>query len=503
VISKLDDLDKLVIAEQGRLMVTSNYQLTSFEKVISENDTLLISFDDSKDILLNANLEKFEKLSGKIGDWGLTVNQLISNKSQDSLVIDALPPTSVTYEASSDNQNHNSESIPVLNRGIEFKVGVHEGALSELPYFFNPSNTNLNQLNIGIVGDLGTGKTQLIKALIYNISLNPDSNRGKSPKFLIMDTKRDYDGSGDKVSDKKFVSDINAKVVKPYNLPINLFDIRNSKDDNPAYSKAVFFIDVLQKIFPKAAPIQESNMLRAVMNSFEKLGYIPNRDNYIDFISPTLKDIFEEYKSIAPKPDSTYSIMDQLLAAKFFEEDREKTVDFRDFFNQTVVLSLGGIASNDRSLNMVMIIFMNMFREYMLGVRKLEFISMDDFQLRNIDSYLLIDEANLIMEYELTVLEDLLLKGREFGVGIILSSQYLSHFRKSNTNYIEPLLTWFVHKVPNITIKDIQALGLNNANDLLVAKIKSLECHYCLYKSLGADGVIIKGLPYYKYVDIT
>jgi hypothetical protein len=105
------------------------------------------------------------------------------------------------------------------------------------------------------------------------------------------------------------------------------------------------------------------------------------------------------------------------------------------------------------------------------------------------------------MEYELPVLEDLLLKGREFGVGIILSSQYLSHFRKSNTNYIEPLLTWFVHKVPNVTIKEIQALGLNNANDLLVAKIKSLECHYCLYKSLGADGIIIKGVPYYKFIE--
>jgi hypothetical protein len=99
------------------------------------------------------------------------------------------------------------------------------------------------------------------------------------------------------------------------------------------------------------------------------------------------------------------------------------------------------------------------------------------------------------------VLEDLLLKGREFGVGIILSSQYLSHFRKSNTNYIEPLLTWFVHKVPNVTIKEIQALGINNANELLVSKIKSLECHYCLYKSFGAEGVIIKGKPYYKLIE--
>jgi hypothetical protein len=502
VISKLDDLDKLDIAGQGRLMVTSNYQLTSLEKVISENDTLLISFDDAKDILLNTNSGKFEKLRGKIENWGLTVNQLIRNETESVLTEDVLTPNNIKDEKLIDNQNNDSKTISLRNRGIEFEVGVHEGALSELPYFFHPSNTNLNQLNIGIVGDLGTGKTQLIKALIYNISRHPDKNRGKSPKFLIMDTKRDYDGSGDKESDKKFVIDINAKVVKPYNLPINLFDIRNSKDDHPALSKAEFFIDILKKIFGGIGPNQENTILTAVINSFEKLGYVPYCDNYRDFTSPTLKDIFEEYKLIvSDKVDAPFSLMNKLVLAKFFEEDREKTVDFRDFFNQTVVLSLGGIASNDRNLKMVMIIFMNMYREYMLGVKKLEFISMDDFQLRNIDSYLLIDEANLIMEYELPVLEDLLLKGREFGVGIILSSQYLSHFRKSNTNYIEPLLTWFVHKVPNVTIKEIQALGLNNANDLVVAKIKSLDCHYCMYKSFGADGVIIKGIPYYKLIE--
>ena len=238
------------------------------------------------------------------------------------------------------------------------------------------------------------------------------------------------------------------------------------------------------------------------MNSFEKLGYTPYSDSYSDFKAPTLKDIFEEYKLlIGDRVDAPFSLMNKIVLAKFFEEDSDNTVDFKDFFNQTIVLSLGGIASNERNLKMVMIIFLNMYREYMLGVNKLEFIPMGDFQLRNIDSYLLIDEANLIMEYELPVLEDLLLKGREFGVGIILSSQYLSHFRKSNTNYSEPLLTWFVHKVPNVTIKELQSLGLNNSNELLVSKIKTLQCHYCLYKSLDSDGVVIKGIPYYSYLD--
>jgi hypothetical protein len=197
------------------------------------------------------------------------------------------------------------------------------------------------------------------------------------------------------------------------------------------------------------------------------------------------------------KTDAPHSLMNKLVLAKLFEEDSTKTIDFKDFFDQTVVLSLGGIASNDRNLKMVMIIFMNIYREYMLGIRKYEFIKNGKTQLRKIDSFLLIDEANLIMEYELPVLEDLLLKGREFGMGVILSSQYLSHFRKSSTNYIEPLLTWFVHKIPNISVKELQVLGLTNADEGIVEKIKSLQCHYCLYKSLDSPGIIIKGLPHY------
>src|SRR5690606_34147706 len=129
--------------------------------------------------------------------------------------------------------------------------------------------------------------------------------------------------------------------------------------------------------------------------------------------------------------------------------------------------------------------------EYMLGVKKAEYRNFGNYQLRKIDSYLLVDEANLIMEYELPVLEDILLKGREYGIGIILSSQYLSQFKKSGTNYIEPLLTWFVHKVTNVSTKELQALGLVHADEGLVQQIKAFECHYCLYKGLDAAGIVI------------
>jgi hypothetical protein len=189
-----------------------------------------------------------------------------------------------------------------------------------------------------------------------------------------MDTKRDYDGSGDKVSDKNFVKSINAKIVKPHNLPINLFNISNSKGGHPALSKAEFFIDILSKIFGGIGPNQEHHILSAVIDCFEDNGYQPYQDDYTGFSSPTLKDIFLKYEEkIGNKKDGPFSIMYKLVLGRYFEPDPSKTIDFEEFFNQSVVLSLGSIAGNDKNLKMVMIFFLNIYREYMLGVKKSEY----------------------------------------------------------------------------------------------------------------------------------
>ena len=57
------------------------------------------------------------------------------------------------------------------------------------------------------------------------------------------------------------------------------------------------------------------------------------------------------------------------------------------------------------------------------------------------------------MKHKFDVLRQSLLREREFGVGVLRASQYLSHFRTRDTDYAEPLLTWFVHKVPNVTAR--------------------------------------------------
>ena len=83
---------------------------------------------------------------------------------------------------------------------------------------------------------------------------------------------------------------------------------------------------------------------------------------------------------------------------------------------------------------------------------------------------------------------------------MILASQYLDHFRKDSVNYGQPLLTWFIHKVPSVTVKELQQLGLPNASAEVALKIPTLKVHQALYSSLDVSGKFIDEVPFFRLV---
>jgi len=85
-------------------------------------------------------------------------------------------------------------------------------------------------------------------------------------------------------------------------------------------------------------------------------------------------------------------------------------------------------------------------------------------------------------------------------VGVILSSQYLSHFKVGQTNYGQPLLTWFIHKVPAVTRQQLVALGVPSASDDMASSIARLRLHEALYTSLNISGRLIRGTPFFEEV---
>lgn len=354
------------------------------------------------------------------------------------------------------------------------------------PVGYRPSRTSLNQLNIGVVGDLGTGKTQFLKSLVYQLASAGHENRGQAPKAFIFDYKQDY-SSGD------FPEAIGAKVLNPViaPLPINFFAL---PFNSPAtrVARANSFCDLLRRI-SNIGQVQRNKLYGCVMTCYEARsgrGY------------PTIEDVFAAYNALGAN-DSVLSVLTLLRDMAVFEPRNDHTCTFAELFDRNCVLNLSDVGQAGQDVvDIIATMFLdNLYSDYMKKVQKQPFLEgSDGVSRRFVDSYVLIDEAHHAMGRGFEVLMKLMLEGREFGMGVILSSQYLSHFELGGRDWAEALSTWVVHNVRNATPKHFERIGFRANAAEIASEISKLKPHWAYYRCADGftDGVLMKGQPFFS-----
>jgi len=248
------------VESRGRLLVIDSSGSASTQDTDGDkfHETICLSRAEAFSVLTRSDTNFTDSVNRNIGDWalqpnrdeGFTKSPVVDEQTSDPIlknVADIEPPiySAPTAEAvidlnedlvntASENEgegeaqdNDSGQVIDLEESGIKFNVGRTINQFTEEELHFFPGNTALTQLNVGIVGDLGTGKTQLIQALVQQLGADPDMNRGKRPNILIFDYKRDY-------SKPDFVKATGARVISPFDIPLNLFDIRDSGSEKRA-----------------------------------------------------------------------------------------------------------------------------------------------------------------------------------------------------------------------------------------------------------------------------
>lgn len=464
---------------------------------ICQRDAALIVCGDASGL--------YDGIKAKIGTWGLMPAD--GERPTIGVGLDISPApiepcapqlaavveestSSVAAESSSHIERAIREGDPPsgelsVQTGLILRVGEVLDSFQPRTRHLNLGDTALNQLNMGVVGDLGTGKTQLLQSLIYQIASGRDGNRDVTPNVLIFDYKRDY-------SSPEFLRATGARVIRPQRIPLNIFDLTGAPQSvAPWLDRYRFFSDALEKVYSGIGAVQRERLKAAI-----KLAYSVRADG--DY--PTIYDVHANYQAaLNGGADSVTGILGDMVDMELFADGSGEISSLRDFLSGVVVIALDELGQDDRTKNMLVAIMLNLFYENMLKIPKRPFVGVDP-KLRVVDSMLLVDEADNIMKYEFDVLRKLLLQGREFGVGVILASQYLSHFKAGGTDYREPLLTWFLHKVPNLKIQELSALGLSEQSGLqsMSERIKALNVHECMYKTYDAGGDFIVGAPFYR-----
>ena len=366
-------------------------------------------------------------------------------------------------------------------RNMQILFGVNEKNNKEV-YWYPNDTDKVFHTNTGIIGTMGTGKTQFTKSMITQIYRESKYNvYGKKVGILIFDYKGDYNKSK-----TDFIEATNANVYELYHLPFNPLSVIKAKNSKPMLP--LHTANSLKVTLAKAfgLGIKQETLLRdLIMEAYEKRGIIKNKPDTWDNPAPTLKDVYDIYVNREDlKEDSLYAAFSNLIDFEIFEPDPLETKSLFELIDGVTVIDLSGYDPDIQ--NLVVAITLDLFYSQMQayghsGVKG---------SLRQLNKMILVDEADNFLSKDFETLKKILKEGREFGVGTILSTQLLSHFSTGENKYSDYILTWVVHNVAEINPKDAKYIFNAQAKsdqEVICNKIKGLSKHYSLVKMGDSD----------------
>lgn len=396
-------------------------------------------------------------------------NESISDSDENTTVIEIAADTHMDIVEKEAAVEKTPDGMRIL-----FGNDVNSGK----PLYWFPNDTEkIMHPNTGIIGTMGTGKTQFTKSLILQLVREQHNNPGDNPLgILIFDYKGDYNKSK-----TDFIEATDAKVYDLYHLPFNPFSITvtdNSKPMLPLHI-ANTFKDTLSKCFDLGVK-QQTALRDCIMQAYEMKGIDKNNSLTWSKLPPVLDTVFKIYMDCdAFKEDSLYAAMTELHEFEIFEPDVTKTMPLYDLINGVTVINLAGY---DPSIqNLVVAITLDLFYSQMQanGHSKIE------GKLRQLTKFILVDEADNFLKVGFPALRKILKEGREFGVGTILSTQFLKHFDTQDDDFAKYIFTWIVHNVADLSTKDVRNLfntTSKSEEDELFAEIKKLTKHHSFVK---------------------
>lgn len=481
----------------GKAAVISFKKGVTFNDIRLEDEVMVIemSEEDGINFITKSVKEIREIVDGVdvVGTESIVVNDIpdVKETGDSNEGIDIITQAELLPDESENNEligtiitELQSDYVPEVNgkeRNMQILFGINEKNNKEV-YWYPNDTDKVFHTNTGIIGTMGTGKTQFTKSMITQIYRESKYNvDGKKVGILIFDYKGDYNKSK-----TDFIEATNANVYELYHLPFNPLSVIkavNSKPMLPLHTANSLKV-TLAKAF--GLGIKQETLLRdLIMEAYEKRGIIKNKPDTWDNPAPTLKDVYDIYVNREDlKEDSLYAAFSNLIDFEIFEPDPHQTKSLFELIDGVTVIDLSGYDPDIQ--NLVVAITLDLFYSQMQAYGH----SGVQGNLRQLNKMILVDEADNFLSKDFETLKKILKEGREFGVGTILSTQLLSHFSTGENKYSDYILTWVVHNVAEINPKDAKYIFNAQAKsdqEVICNKIKSLSKHYSLVKMGDSD----------------
>jgi len=352
------------------------------------------------------------------------------------------------------------------------KILVGNSVNDENPVYWEPTNTaKFMNTNSGIIGTMGTGKTQCTKSVVTQLYRNQHLNLdGKPIGMLIFDYKSDY-------VDDKFISVTAGKKYNLHKLPYNPLSLFGDTPMLPVHT-ARGFTETMGKAFGLGQK-QQLRLRKLIGEAYELAGISKSDKSTWTNNAPTIADVwalFIEQEKV--EEDSLYAALESLYDLEIFEDDVSKCKSLYELIDGIRVIELAGYPPQIQ--NLVVALTLDLFYSQMQKQGKPEVRG--DF--RQITKMILVDEADNFMSQDFPSLRKVLKEGREYGVGVILSTQDITHFKTKENDYSAYILSWVIHRVSQIKNQDIKSLFNKDdraEQESLMKTIRELDKHYSLY----------------------
>lgn len=418
-------------------------------------------------------------LEGVIKSASLASDEISAEKSVISSTVAEAVDDAATAPTEEDLLTPAEEEAPTTTAPVPakgpLKVLFGHDVLRSQPIYWEPTNTSkVFNTNTGIIGTMGTGKTQFTKSLVTQLVQSRSHNvGGEVIGVLIFDYKADY------IKDD-FIAATGARVFNLHRLPFNPFSLYGNKPMLPVHT-ANLFRSTVGKAY-NLGNRQKNKIRTLVLEAYARAGIQTNDPTTWERTAPTLQEVWELFQDQnTVEQDSLYAVLDDLVTFQIFESEAGKTRSLYDLLEGVNVINLSGY--DPQIQNLVVAITLDIFYSQMHERGS----SIQEGDYRQITKMVLVDEADNFMSQGFESIKKILKEGREFGVGTILSTQEMTHFKSSEVDYSSYILTWIVHRVSQIRSQDLKAV-FNPADkpteDRLSAEIRTLSKH----TSLLVDG---------------
>ena len=417
----------------------------------------------------------------------------IDSKVNSSVVIDESDSASTTEQLSAVEQKEEPKTESVsqekTSHSIKVLVGHTQSGYREV--VFEPNNTKMvSHPNMGVIGTMGTGKTQFARSVIAQFAKEGVNNVGGKPVgMLVFDYKGDY-------KDKEFLDAVGGSCYK-FNYPFNPLKLVVN-DEVEGMNLPAITADRIADSFAKAYGLglkQQSNIKQVIIDTYKDAGITRDPSSWENPV-PTMEQVIEKYFETYDANDKAFALFDKLRDYTIFTTDNSNCVSLFEWLNSVRVIDLTLYPDDTKKVIVSLILDLFYAEMRQLGGSKQE----NGF--RELRAMIMVDEAHQFLKKDFNSFRSIISEGRMFGVGMILSTQNVSDFKTSKEDYSQFILSWVIHHVNSISKAEIANIfGASDPNgDRYMDFINKAKLFESVCK-IGSRVDGIRDLPFFELVE--